>query len=436
MCGHAGYLRLHDNNHHAELVRRVYTNLFVTSQLRGFDSSGMAALWTQEPKTQWNQKKKKKRKPRKGHLYYKDIESPSMILENIKVFADLKSEQTKSSHDPLYYNAVIGHSRAATLGSVVRSNSHPFVFFNGRFIGAHNGTIRNAKYVINRLRDKEEPREGTLETDEPYHDYQDHSFTDSEIILYCIYRWGIEKVYPLIQGAWSFVYYDQITNKMYIIRNDERSLWVYMPPGLGVIFWSSEKEMLEFALLRESARMKRVDRPDEKDFKYFKEHHLYVIDMDRTKGSTTIFDDVKDLSDLLKKLSYSGGYSGWYGNHYKGSKPRHSVPAISQTPDAKSLHVKHVNAVFCDLSSKDKEEDNGDCDKECCWCGADIMDSGNLDMVFRGNVGETKYLCFECNSDWYIVNTIIEDYPHLGDDNKMKNVFLLAIIPIHVAPSR
>lgn len=116
---------------------------------------------------------------------------------------------------------LLGHNRAATVGKVNISNAHPFTF-DDEFSGMHNGTLRS------------------------YFDLEGYSdfTTDSECLLYNIYKNGFKETIEKVIGAYALVFVDE--GEVYITRNDERPLYYCYIKNL--FLYASEDWMLKVIL--------------------------------------------------------------------------------------------------------------------------------------------------------------------------------------------
>lgn len=140
MCGIYGYI---GNGNAYKIVKEGLSLL----QYRGYDSCGIAY------------------KTNGGYKINKAV-GPLDNLEDI-------NEQT---------NTAFGHTRWATNGKVTIDNAHPHVSNNGKVILVHNGIVKNAENIKNRL----------LE-----HGYSFYSETDTEIVANYIEYIGIDNLTKL-----------------------------------------------------------------------------------------------------------------------------------------------------------------------------------------------------------------------------------------------
>jgi len=98
-----------------------------------------------------------------------------------------------------YGRMLVGHNRKATQGGISSENAHPFT--EGKIVLVHNGTLRNHK---------------SFKTDKD---------VDSHAIAHAFNAGDHEEVLSKIDGAFTFVWYNIETEKLYMIRNSERPLW-------------------------------------------------------------------------------------------------------------------------------------------------------------------------------------------------------------------
>jgi asparagine synthetase B (glutamine-hydrolysing) len=148
--------------------------------------------------------------------------APSFLMS--KAFGEIGDILFKSG------KMFMGHNRKATVGNINSENAHPFIVQN-ELVLMHNGSLPSHKH----LADTE---------------------VDSEAIaIYLHQHWDDaaspqEKANVLskIGGAWALVWYDLRTEKLNIVRNAQRPLFIYK--GASDTFWASDEDMLRCAAKR------------------------------------------------------------------------------------------------------------------------------------------------------------------------------------------
>lgn len=154
-------------------------------------------------------------------------------------FLDMKKAASLINSNGLNRPAfMIGHNRAATVGSVNASNAHPFE--HGSIAGVHNGTLRTY-HRLDKNRD---------------------FGTDSEALYYNIStRPDLADVLGDIKGAYALVWYNSEENTVNIIRNDERPLAVAKVKDEDTVLWASEAGMLRWLAGRNGITLDHVMEP-------------------------------------------------------------------------------------------------------------------------------------------------------------------------------
>lgn len=130
--------------------------------------------------------------------------------------------------------ALIGHNRHATKGAVNDLNAHPF--HCGRFIGAHNGTIREGEDTF-------------------LNNYETDGETDSEKLYAALDAkdGDIEEVFKEIKGAAALSFFDFISGRLFLYRNKDRPLFYLENVSSHNVIYASERWMLEGAVKRAKA---------------------------------------------------------------------------------------------------------------------------------------------------------------------------------------
>lgn len=131
--------------------------------------------------------------------------------------------------------ALVGHNRAATKGSIIDENAHPFTV-DDRITLVHNGTL-----------------------------YGDHRTlanvdVDSHAIAHVIHNNGddVEKALQQVHGAFALIWHDHKNKTLNFVRNTSRPLhWVETDRGW---IWASEKNMIDW-ILSKYPNLKAVSEP-------------------------------------------------------------------------------------------------------------------------------------------------------------------------------
>lgn len=188
---------------------KVLKDMLVMDQLRGKDSTGLFAV------------------NMKGECsLYKSIANPAEFLQLPRVTSMIGSARI-----------LVGHNRHATIGAVNSNNAHPFTHNNITLV--HNGTL-----------DKW-----------PKLPHQDDFETDSEAVCYnlslCSNDEETVAFLETLEGAFAFIWYDDVDDALYYIRNEERELY-RTKVGESTLL-SSERGILFAALDRNNVTVKDLD---------------------------------------------------------------------------------------------------------------------------------------------------------------------------------
>lgn len=170
---------------------------------RGIHSTGVAQIWYDDNRV----------KPK----ITKDV-MPAMYFFNKKENRELLTDST------VY--ALMCHNRYATVGNSDNvDGAHPFE--TERFIGFHNGTLRETKY-----------------SDHP------NFLTDSEALWNDITERGfVDTLSPLYEdSAFALAYYDKVEKQIGFVRNNKRPLSFACHPTRSVVYYSSDMNDLKYTL--------------------------------------------------------------------------------------------------------------------------------------------------------------------------------------------
>ena len=195
MCGHVGVA---GDLLHTDI--KMFKQLLAVGVLRGAHSTGIAAI-----------------DARGECIVHKKAQNSLDFLDNKRV--DPLLSATKK--------AIIGHNRYATSGSITNSTAHPFE--HGNITLAHNGTLTSRRGLTN-------PTGFSV---------------DSENIcntLSLCTQDGVKDVLESLHGAYALVWHDASDDTLHFARNEDREL--YFAYAGKVLYWASEKKMLEWILDR------------------------------------------------------------------------------------------------------------------------------------------------------------------------------------------
>lgn len=290
MCGLFGF---HTTSRLSHNEREALVTLGFISSRRGTDSTGVSCLYRE-----------------KGKDYYiiaKDVMSSPEFLSSKKAECVYNTDNF----------SMIGHCRAATIGEVTIDNAHPFHV--GDIVGMHNGTIPSL-------------REGAK--------------TDSYELFSRISKSSLEEAIQSINGqkAFALTYYNLKDVTLNITRNMDRTLFYVYTKG-AVMYYASEKEMLNFALLRHNIEPTSEILPFEVGKQYiYNKSSIMPVDVKEYKSHKVY---VPVISHVVNRGTVSSGptFPGAYEDNRNNShKERLGFP-FDPKGDRRSLNPsnsKHI----------------------------------------------------------------------------------------------
>lgn len=130
----------------------------------------------------------------------------------------------------IWSKVIAGHVRHATRGELSADNAHPFQ--TKHLIGMHNGTLNGWRYWSKNQ-------------------------TDSELLFQDMENRGAEQVISELTpyDAFALVWYDTRTRLLYLTRNKERPFHFCVNEHRDVMYWASEKWMLDEILARNHVKI-------------------------------------------------------------------------------------------------------------------------------------------------------------------------------------
>ena len=225
---------------------KIFKELGMISQVRGLDSAGIYQV--------------------KSNLYSRGQHNFEGMYKTNGTFNDLLDDldMTKNTQllNSVQVDVIMGHVRHATRGSCTRDNAHPFV--HRGIVGMHNGTLRDEKF-----------RHATK--------------TDSELMFTAMAWQGIPEVLSSIDrdSAYVVTIYDKDDKALYFAKNPKRTFHFAMLKNRSVLYWASEKLILQLALKRNAV---------EAEYFAIKDYALYRlypkrVDCRNTEKMFTITDE-------------------------------------------------------------------------------------------------------------------------------------------------
>jgi len=184
-----------------KIVRKVLREIAIESETRGSHSSGIARVGN-------------------STRIHKSLLPSSKFVDTKEYSESVKSLKDDSS-------ILLGHTRFATEGAIVKSNAHPFRV--GNVVGAHNGCVYNINEMQTKL-DKQCP-------------------VDSQLIFKSINdNDNIEEAVKHFDSDFALSFVKNNPRVLYLCRESNRPLYVAYIPSFKTLFYASEKSFIEDAL--------------------------------------------------------------------------------------------------------------------------------------------------------------------------------------------
>ena len=209
MCGIFGVVASNESSADLWQLRELTKKLFILSESRGKESSGVAL------------------RGRKGISILKSQRSASELVESeayIKLFSKLDTNDAV---------AIIGHSRLVTNGKGALNRNNQPVTVSGQVV-VHNGIVVNSKKIADRI------------------DYQCKSEVDTEALLALIVHneahsicaiEAVQKAFHEIDGNASIAKFDEESSDL-ILATDNGSLYYTIDEERGLFVFASERHIL------------------------------------------------------------------------------------------------------------------------------------------------------------------------------------------------
>lgn len=253
----------------------VFDQLMIISALRGMDSAGVASIAN---KTQ-------------EAVVMKTVGNPYDLIMHPKYDSVRKGYGVK---------ALIGHVRKATQGGISKMTAHPF--HSEHIVMTHNGTLTNWRQAW-----KEAGVVG---------DY----LSDSQKITDAVATMGIKDAIAETEGAYCLIWFDQKTDSLNFLRNNQRTLWYAMSENGKTLYWASEWRMLQLVLDRNDIKLWHNEEKGNARFHPLPED--MHVEWDLGNGAASDFVVIRTHDDLKGGTAVKTyvPLAGNYGNNYRDNR--------------------------------------------------------------------------------------------------------------------
>lgn len=284
MCGIVGLVTAYTNGPTAQELN-VFRDMLVFDSVRGFDSTGVFGVTSQ------------------GNVH---IVKGAMTGAQ---FVTTNEYKTWLWEQRCAGQALVGHNRWATRGTVNDVNAHPF-YKDDKIILMQNGTFNGGHHHI-------------ATTD-----------VDSEAIAHLLAREdNIETALQQVDAAYALVWYNTETRSLYLIRNDERPLYIAFTDD-GAMLFASEAAFISAACERNSVKLTEAPYS-------LCENNLVKI---------TFHDDTWECENISGDFKFRGTHKSWFQKYYTypGQDDTYTPPTATNVvefksqPDASLLHTAEI----------------------------------------------------------------------------------------------
>lgn len=221
MCGIVGFITTQKKEGEIDRARFLKQALIIDT-LRGDDSTGVFGV---------------------GHKPLFDDGTAYWIkqLGGGEAMVDCK-EYWENFADVSPWRAVVGHNRAATMGSVDTASAHPFQ--EGPITLVHNGTLTSTYSLPTTMT--------SLGVD-----------VDSHAICHNLATHDVEDVVSKLHGAFALVWHDARDDSINVVRNTKRPLHFGLNKKRDTLYFMSEGEMLSLLDARITLGINAIHYPAE-----------------------------------------------------------------------------------------------------------------------------------------------------------------------------
>jgi hypothetical protein len=242
MCGIVGVVQYksevpRDIRHHA--LRILFSETLLRTEPRGKDATGVYQVHSDGD---WALVKTGKRVSdwivarREGENEEKD--DPIIYPELVESWLEHPMEPT----------AVVGHCRAATVGSRGKDNNdnHPFAVQldeKNSILGVHNGTLTNHEVIFDKL-PKTLPRHGSVDSESIFHFLYHLTDKGTKEVDGGMLKYLAER----LEGAYAVIMMNSRFPEQVVTFRRDRPMEYFMIAPLNIVVIASEKKFVEAAL--------------------------------------------------------------------------------------------------------------------------------------------------------------------------------------------
>ena len=349
ICGIVGIISSYlDGFTHKEAS--IFSDLLFLDTARGFDSTGVFGVTNQ------------------GNVTIHKEASHGLDF--------LRSKEYKSFNTDMLANGkfMVGHNRAATRGTIIDENAHPF-WVDDKIVLVQNGTYKGSHHHL---------KNTAVDTDAVA-----HTIAESPTVAEALQK---------INASYALVWYNAETEELNLIRNSERPLFLGEFHTSGIAF-ASEAIMLKYAFERNDIKFKKepIEIPA---------HTLVTFKLNKA-GSYFRTDTPIDATYRFPKSEHKTEHYGHMDHYsirmgYSSNIPVVHSPLLTgpnRADDIRHLFVDQINRMRKDywFASKDDACKAIDVVKEASHEGKHF-----IEMVDYYPVNDHP----QCNT-WHVYGTVV-----------------------------
>ena len=249
-----------------DTTRKVLREVATLSETRGAHSSGIAQVGADT-------------------RLHKSLLPSSKFIDTKEYSRAVKSLKSNDN------NILLGHTRFATEGAIIKSNAHPFKV--GDVIGAHNGCVYNIAEM-----------QATLDKQCP---------VDSQLIFKAINdNDNISNAFKDFDSDFALSFVKKNPNILYLCRESNRPLYVAYVKSLKTLFYASDDDFLQAAFDKYNVA--------ETEIVSLNKNVLYAYDVTKfTDVNTNVTKTDFEYESRVYNSSINNYYDRFYSHYGKGN---------------------------------------------------------------------------------------------------------------------